>query len=163
MKLGANTWIWVSPLTDERLTQLAPRVREMGFDVIELPVENLGDWNPEHAAEVLAEHGLGESLKPVAEYAGEVGVKVGIEPLVRYETSFINTVEQALEAIDGLPDSIGLLLDTYHANVEEKDFAGSFRAGGSRIVHVHASANDRGAPGSDHIDWPGFRDAIRET
>ena len=62
MKLGANTWIWVSPLTDERLTQLAPRVRDMGFDVIELPVEQLGDWSPEHAAEVLAEHGLGASI-----------------------------------------------------------------------------------------------------
>src|ERR671916_528188 len=62
MKLGANTWIWVSPLTDERLTQLAPRVREMGFDVIELPIENLGDWSPDHAAEVLAEHGLGASI-----------------------------------------------------------------------------------------------------
>ena len=73
---------------------------------------------------------LRENLKPVADYAGEVGVKIGIEPLVRYETSLINTVEQALEAIDGLPDSVGLLLDTYHANVEEKDFAGSFRLGG---------------------------------
>jgi D-psicose/D-tagatose/L-ribulose 3-epimerase len=233
MKLGANTWIWVSPLTDERLTQLAPRVRDMGFDVVELPVEQLGDWSPEHAAEVLTEHGLGasiavamapgrelcgadaetvattqaflrdcldvaatvgagaiagpiytstgrtwritpdervklyaelrENLAPVAEYAGEVGVKIGIEPLVRYETSLINTVEQALEAIDPLPSSVGLLLDTYHANVEEKDFAESFRLGGSRLAHVHASANDRGAPGADHIDWIGFRDAIRDT
>ena len=58
-RFGANTWIWVSPLTDERLTQLAPRVRDMGFDVVELPIEQLGDWSPEHAAEVLTEHGLG--------------------------------------------------------------------------------------------------------
>src|ERR1700754_5257925 len=61
-QFGANTWIWVSPLTDERLTQLAPRVREMGFDVVELPIEQLGDWSPDHAAEVLAEHGLGASI-----------------------------------------------------------------------------------------------------
>jgi len=205
----------------------------MGFDVIELPIEQLGDWSPEHAAEVLAEHGLSasiavamapgrelcgadngtvattqaflrecldvaatvgagaiagpiytstgrtwritpdervklyaelrENLAPLADHAGEVGVKIGIEPLVRYETSLINTVEQALEAIDPLPDSIGLLLDTYHANVEEKDFAESFRLGGPRLAHVHASANDRGAPGADHIDWVGFRDAIRDT
>jgi D-psicose/D-tagatose/L-ribulose 3-epimerase len=47
--------------------------------------------------------------------------------------------------------------------VEEKDFAGSFRLGGEKIVHIHASANDRGAPGSDHIDWEGFRDALRDT
>ena len=233
MKLGANTWIWVSPLTDERLTQLAPRVREMGFDVIELPIENLGDWNPEHAAEVLAEHGLGasiavamapgrelcgadaqtiattqaflrecldvaatvgagaiagpiytstgrtwriepeerrrlyaelrESLAPVCDHAGSLGLKVAIEPLVRYETSFINTVEQALEAIDGLPEeACGLLLDTYHANIEEKDVAAAFRVAGDRLAHVHASANDRGAPGFDHVDWAGFRDALRE-
>jgi D-psicose/D-tagatose/L-ribulose 3-epimerase len=62
MRIGANTWIWVSPLTDERLTQLAPRVRDMGFDVIELPVEQLGDWSADRAAEVLAEHGLGASI-----------------------------------------------------------------------------------------------------
>jgi D-psicose/D-tagatose/L-ribulose 3-epimerase len=234
MKLGANTWIWSSPLTDERLAQLAPRLRDWGFDVVELPVEQLGDWSPEHAAEVLAEHGLGasiavamapgrelcgadddtiaatqaflrecldvaatvgagaiagpiytstgrtwriapderaklyaqlrESLAPVCDHAGEVGVKIALEPLVRYETSLCNTVEQTLEAIDGLPEeSCGLLLDTYHANVEEKDFAESFRLGGPRLVHVHASANDRGAPGADHIDWEGFRDALRDV
>src|SRR3954463_6066332 len=62
MKIGAHTWIWTSPLTDERLAQLAPRLRDWGFDVVELPVEQLGDWSPEHAAEVLAEHGLGASI-----------------------------------------------------------------------------------------------------
>ena len=62
MKLGANTWIWTSPLTDEGLAELAPRLRDWGFDIVELPVEQLGDWNPERAAEVLAEHGLGASV-----------------------------------------------------------------------------------------------------
>ncbi len=231
MKLGANTWIWVSPLTDERLTQLAPRVRDMGFDVVELPIEQLGDWSPEHAAEVLAEHGLGasiavamapgrelcgadaetvattqaflrdcldvaatvgagaiagpiytstgrtwritpdervklyaelrENLAPVAEYAGEVGVKIGIEPLVRYETSLINTVEQALEAIDGLP-ACGLLVDTYHANIEEKSVGDAYRLAGDKLFHVHASANDRGAPGADHVPWDEVRDALAD-
>jgi D-psicose/D-tagatose/L-ribulose 3-epimerase len=105
-----------------------------------------------------------DGLRPVAEYGAERGVKVAVEPLVRYETSVINTVEQALEAIDGLPpEGCGLLVDTYHANVEEKDFAQSFRLGGPRLVHVHASANDRGAPGADHIDWTGFRDALADT
>jgi D-psicose/D-tagatose/L-ribulose 3-epimerase len=231
MQFGANTWIWTSPLTDEALESLAPRLHDWGFDLVELPVEQPGDWNPDRAAEVLAQHGLGasvcvamgpgrelcgadpdtiattqqylrdcmdvaatvgsgviagpaytsvgrtwridpderqklyaqlrESLKPVCEHGASVGVTLGVEPLVRYETSLINTVEQALEAIDGVPNC-GLLLDTYHANVEEKDFAGSFRLAGDRIAHVHASANDRGAPGADHIDWTGFRDALRD-
>lgn len=230
--LGANAWIWVSPLTDERLADLAPRVRAWGFDVLELPIEQLGDWDPARAAAVLGEDGLratvavamgpgrelcaasaevvadtqtflrgcvdaaavlGASaiagpiyastgrvwrmsaeergrcyaelraaLAPVCEYAAARGVRVAIEPLVRYETSVINTVEQALEAIDGLPpEGCGLLVDTYHANVEEKDLAAAFTLAGDRLAHVHASANDRGAPGADHIDWPAFRDALR--
>ena len=56
---------------------------------------------PDERVKLYAE--LRENLAPVADYAGEVGVKIGIEPLVRYETSLINTVEQALEAIDPLP------------------------------------------------------------
>jgi D-psicose/D-tagatose/L-ribulose 3-epimerase len=62
VKLGANTWIWTSPLTDEGLAELAPRLRDWGFDIVELPVEQLGDWSPERAAEVLAAHGLGASI-----------------------------------------------------------------------------------------------------
>ena len=233
MKLGANTWIWASPLTDEVLAELAPRLRDWGFDIVELPVEQPGDWSPQRAAEILAEHGLGasvavamapgrelcgadaetvartqallrecvdiaatvgagaiagpiytstgrtwriesderrrlyaelrEGLAPVVEYGMERGVKIALEPLVRYETSLINTVEQALEAIDGLPPAgCGLLFDTYHANIEELDVAAALRATGDRLVHFHASANDRGIPGSDHIDWPGVRDALRD-
>jgi D-psicose/D-tagatose/L-ribulose 3-epimerase len=233
LKFGANTWIWVSPLTDERLARLAPRMRDWGFDLVELPIEQLGDWSPERAAEVLAEHGLGasvaiamapgrelcgadretvaatqvflrecldvaatvgagaiagpiytstgrtwrispderrrlyaelrEALAPVCEHGGERGVRVALEPLVRYETSLVNTVEQALEAIDGLPaETCGLLFDTYHANIEERDVAAALRAAGDRLFHVHASANDRGVPGADHIDWPAVRDALRD-
>lgn len=57
--IGASTWIWVSPLTDERLAMLAPRIRGWGFDVIELPIEDPGDWDPGHAAELLTRLGLG--------------------------------------------------------------------------------------------------------
>ena len=230
--IGANAWIWHSPLTDERLGELAPRVRRWGFDIVELPIEQHGDWDPARAAEVLQANELRatvcvamgpgrelcatdaatvattqsflkecvdtaavvgsgciagpiyasvgrtwrmsaderrtvyaelrEGLRPVCEYGAERGVKVAVEPLIRYETSVINTVEQALEVIEDLPaEGCGLLLDTYHANVEEKDFSGSFALGGARIAHVHASANDRGAPGADHVDWPGFRDGLR--
>ncbi len=60
--IGVNAWVWVSPLTDERLAWLAPRVRAMGFDDLERPVEQLGDWHPRRAAELLAEHGLGASV-----------------------------------------------------------------------------------------------------
>ena len=107
---------------------------------------------------------LREGLAPLCDYGGERGVKIAVEPLVRYETSLINTVEQALEAIDGLPpEGCGLLVDTYHANIEEKKVGDAYRLAGDRLLHVHASANDRGAPGADHIDWPEVRDALRDV
>jgi D-psicose/D-tagatose/L-ribulose 3-epimerase len=234
VKYGANTWIWTSPLTDAGLADLAPRLRDWGFDIVELPVEGPGDWSPERAAETLAEHGLQatvcvamgpgrelcgagaetvaatqaflrqcldvaaavgsgvvagpiytsvgrtwriapderralyaqlrESLAPLCDYGAERGVTIAVEPLVRYETSLVNTVEQALEAIDGLPpEGCGLLFDTYHANVEELDVGAALRAAGPRLAHFHASANDRGVPGTDHVDWPAVRDALRDA
>lgn len=60
--IGVNTWVWTSPLTNERLSELVPRIRDWGFDVIELPVENPGDWDPVFAAELLAEAGLGATV-----------------------------------------------------------------------------------------------------
>ena len=84
--LGANAWIWVSPLTDERLADLAPRVRAWGFDVLELPIEQLGDWDPARAAEILAAHGLrptvcvamGPGRELCATDAGTVAVDAGL-------------------------------------------------------------------------------------
>jgi D-psicose/D-tagatose/L-ribulose 3-epimerase len=57
--IGANTWIWVSPLTDERLAMLAPRIRNWGFEVVELPIEDPSDWDAGRAADLLASLGLG--------------------------------------------------------------------------------------------------------
>src|SRR5712691_253625 len=57
--IGANTWIWTSPLSDARLAELAPRIAEWGFSIIELPIENLGDWYPARTRELLGRLGLG--------------------------------------------------------------------------------------------------------
>ncbi|MEU4066976.1 sugar phosphate isomerase/epimerase family protein [Streptomyces wedmorensis] len=107
---------------------------------------------------VLAE--LRENLKPVVAYAGERGVRVGVEPLNRYETSLINTVEQALDA---LPDECGLALDTYHLNIEERSPAQAVRDAGSRIALIQVCGTDRGAPGGDHFDWAAFAAAVKDA
>lgn len=103
---------------------------------------------------------LRENLKPVVDYAGERGVRIGVEPLNRYETSLINTVDQALEA---LPEGCGLALDTYHLNIEERSPIDAVRAAGDRIVHLQVCGTDRGAPGGDHFDWPAFADVVRDV
>lgn len=229
--IGANTWIWVSPPTDERLSELAPRIRGWGFDVIEIPIETPGDWDPGRTAELLSGLGLGattcavmpegrslvsddstvvaetqaylrtcvdhaarigastvggpmyapvgwtplldaaershiiarlsEALREPADYAAAHGVTLAIEPLNRYETSLINTVEQALEVVERVDSpGCGILVDTFHMNIEERDPPAAIRLAGARLAHVQVCANDRGAPGSDHLDWDAHLDAL---
>jgi D-psicose/D-tagatose/L-ribulose 3-epimerase len=99
----------------------------------------------------------------VATHAAACGVRLAVEPLNRYETSVVNTVDQGLAMLDDLPaDAVGLALDTYHLNIEEQDPAAAVRRAGAagRLAHVQVCANDRGAPGADHMDWPALRDAL---
>lgn len=106
---------------------------------------------------------LVDSLTPVTQYAEAAGVTVAIEPLNRYETSLINTVDQALEALAPLLGvGLGLALDSYHLNIEEKSISQAIRTAGEHVVHVQVCGNDRGAVGSDHIDWTEFLDALDE-
>jgi D-psicose/D-tagatose/L-ribulose 3-epimerase len=95
-----------------------------------------------------------ESLREAGEYAGERGVGLAIEPLNRFETDLVNTVEQGLDLCERIDrDNVGLLLDTFHMNIEEKHIPDAIRAAGSRVRHFHACENDRGAPGSGHVEW----------
>ncbi len=61
-EIGVNTWVWCSPLTDERLVDLAPRISAWGFDGIEVPVEAPGDWDPDAAAALFEDLGLTASV-----------------------------------------------------------------------------------------------------
>jgi D-psicose/D-tagatose/L-ribulose 3-epimerase len=120
-------------------------------------------WHMSPAARAACYTEFRAALTPVAEYAGERGVSIGVEALNRYETSVVNTVTQALELIDGMPPNVGLMLDTYHMNIEESDPYAIVGLAGPHIKHVQVSGTDRGAPGSDHFDWPRFFDALRTT
>jgi D-psicose/D-tagatose/L-ribulose 3-epimerase len=103
------------------------------------------------------------SLREAGEYAGERGVSLAIEPLNRFETDLVNTVAQGVELCEriGLAN-VGLLLDTFHMNIEERSLPKAIRLAGGRVFHVHACENDRGAPGTGHIDWTGVAVALGE-
>jgi len=101
-----------------------------------------------------------ENLRTLADYAGERGVVLGIEPLNRYETSLFNTCDQLMEIIDDLPESLGINLDTYHMNIEETSWVEALERAGGRLVHLQVCGNDRGAPGSDHSDWTAIGEGL---
>lgn len=106
-------------------------------------------------------HWAAESLREVADYAGERGVRLAIEPLNRFETDLVNTVEQGLQLCDLIGrENVGLLLDTFHMNIEEKRVDQAILAAGSRVFHVQVSENDRGTPGSGHVPWDATFDAL---
>jgi D-psicose/D-tagatose/L-ribulose 3-epimerase len=103
------------------------------------------------------------ALAGVAGTADELGVTLGIEAINRYETDLVNTAAQAValsEAVDH--PRVGVLLDTYHLNVEEKRIGDALRLAGSRLVHLHVVENDRGVPGSGHIPWDDVVAALRD-
>jgi D-psicose/D-tagatose/L-ribulose 3-epimerase len=107
---------------------------------------------------------LRANLTPLVAEAIDHGVTLAVEPLNRYETSLINTVEQALEALEPLlGDGLGLALDSYHLNIEEKRPADAIRSAGDAIAHVQVCGNDRGAVGDDHSDWPGLLAALDDA
>lgn len=106
---------------------------------------------------------LVENLRELALYADEHGCVLGIEPLNRFETSFINTAEQAIEVIDRVDHpACQILLDTFHMNIEEKSLGAAIRAAGKRLAHFHTCENDRGAPGSGNVTWGEVADALRD-
>ena len=103
------------------------------------------------------------SLAEVAGFAAEAGVRLAVEPLNRFETDLVNTVEQGLRlCADTGADNVGLLLDTFHLNIEEKSLPAAVVRAGGRAFHVQASENDRGTPGSGHIPWAEVVAALRE-
>ncbi|HEX7193440.1 MAG TPA: sugar phosphate isomerase/epimerase [Chthoniobacterales bacterium] len=232
MQFGASTFIWVSPFSNKTLG-LVKKVREMGFDIIEICIEDPATIDVSRINEALKENDLKaticgafgpdrdassddrniranavkyleacidaarelgspfvagpmysavgktrllspderakqwslavETLKPVADYAGQRGVQLAIEPLNRFETDFINTVEQGLDLVGriGTPN-VGLLVDTFHMNIEEKDIPAAIRKAGSKVFHFHSCENDRGTPGTGHVEWKEVASALRE-
>ena len=102
------------------------------------------------------------ALKELAEYAAEYNVMLGVEPLNRFETSFINTHEQVIEVVDRVDHpNLGVMLDTFHMNIEEKDLGEAITKTGDRLIQVHTCENDRGAPGSGNITWDKVAAALK--
>jgi D-psicose/D-tagatose/L-ribulose 3-epimerase len=90
-------------------------------------------------------------------------VTLAIEPLNRFETYFLNTAEDAAALCEAVGQPrVGVLFDTFHANIEEKDVPSACRSLGRHLKHVHTCENDRGTPGTGHVDWTGMFSVLRE-
>ncbi len=221
MKFGVNTFLWGMEFGAGEM-HLLPKLREAGFDGVELPVFDPAAFPAAEVRRVAEENGLGltycsvmlqelhaghESpsvreqtlsyLKSLVQSAAESGatviagplyspvgylpgrrrtsdewrwavdtyqrlgetldshpVQIAIEPLNRFETYFLNTVADGVQFCKEVAHSkVGLLFDTFHSNIEEKDTVAALRMTGRFLKHFHASENDRGTPGTGHVAW----------
>jgi D-psicose/D-tagatose/L-ribulose 3-epimerase len=232
VRFGICTWVWTSPLVDDDVLPIAERARVLGFDVLEVCVEDpslvsaealvdarertgieysvCGAFGPDRdlahyderprataaayldrllelAAAIGSPHVCGPmyaavgkepavdgearkvewdravtGLRAAAERAEALGVRLAIEPLNRFETDLVNTAEQGVALCEDIGSpAAGLLLDTFHMNIEEKSIGDAIRVAGDRLVHVHACENDRGTLGTAHVQWGEVFDALR--
>jgi sugar phosphate isomerase/epimerase len=95
-----------------------------------------------------------QAIHSYAEYARSQGVLLAIEPINRYETNFINTVEEALGFIEQVgSENLVVLADTFHMNIEEVSIAKSFERAGEKLGYVHFADSNRRAAGQGHINF----------
>ncbi len=105
-----------------------------------------------------------KNLKELGAYAQSKGKIISIEPLNRFETDFLNTVDQGLKLLKAVKSpAFRLHLDTFHMNIEEKNQPEAIRKVGKLLGHFHACGTDRGTPGNDSLEWKGIVKALKEV
>jgi D-psicose/D-tagatose/L-ribulose 3-epimerase len=103
------------------------------------------------------------AVREAAEYAGEKGILLAIEPINRYETFLINTAEDGLKFIEEVNSpAVKIHLDTFHMNVEEINPAESIRRCGELLVNFHVADSNRQAVGNGHFDFKAVMNALKE-
>ena len=93
-------------------------------------------------------------MRAVAEHAGSVGVKLGVEALNRFECYFLNAhADAARFAREVDHPACRIMYDTFHSNIEEKDIGGTLSEIKDMLCHIHISENDRSTPGAGNVNW----------
>jgi D-psicose/D-tagatose/L-ribulose 3-epimerase len=106
-----------------------------------------------------------ESTRLAAEHAAQTSdLIIGIEPLNRFESHFVNIASDAVRFIKDVDmPNVKVHLDTFHMIREEDDMVQAVRDTGSLVGYVHACENQRGIPGSGMVPWLGFFEALRDV
>ncbi|NLT41743.1 MAG: sugar phosphate isomerase/epimerase [Anaerolineae bacterium] len=105
-----------------------------------------------------------EALRESARAADSRGVSLAVEPINRYETGLVNTVEEGRALLDEVgAANVGLLLDTFHMNIEEPSIEASIAAAGRRIFHFHVADSNRRHPGAGHLDFASILATLLDT
>lgn len=105
---------------------------------------------------------LVEGVKEIYEVAEAKGVRVGIEPLNRFESYLITRAEQALALCAEVGPNLGVVLDAFHINIEESNIHDAIRLVGDKLVDFHVAENNRMPAGYGDYDWPALVGVLKE-
>lgn len=104
-----------------------------------------------------------DSMRLVAEYAQKLGIKLCVEAWDRFDNYLVTCLDDAKMVVDRVDmPNVGLMLDTFHMNIEEADMAGAVRSAGERLWHFHVGDSNRRAPGLGHIDFLPIMQALKD-
>ncbi|MEX0770399.1 MAG: sugar phosphate isomerase/epimerase [Balneolaceae bacterium] len=233
MRYGVSLWLWTSPITNNVIENYAPKIARMGFDTLEIPIEEPGELDCSNARKIVEDCGMdlttcaamgpgrdlihpeqeirnqgmdyvksslmdaselgakkfvgplcseigrlwqsdGEQreretellvsqLHHLAEEAESRGITLCLEALNRFETSFLNLTSQVVEVVEKVDHpSCQVMIDLFHAGIEEKDLGDAIRTAGDKLSHLQVAENDRGTPGTGQFDWQGIAVALKE-
>ena len=127
-------------------------VKELGGQEITIVPSTVGKVVPMASPEEEWEWAV-QGLKECQAHAESVGVRIGLEPLNRFETYFLNRADQAVALAKDVGGNCGVTLDIFHMNIEEADWAQSIRDTGDYLVDFHVADNNRMPCGQGSIDW----------
>jgi sugar phosphate isomerase/epimerase len=107
---------------------------------------------------------LVEALRDCCAAASPHGVRIALEPICRYETTLVNNAEQGMELLERIgADNMGLLLDTFHMNIEDAVIEEAIRLCADRVFHFHVADSNRWYPGAGHLDFESILAALYAT
>ena len=145
------------------LTRCVETCAELGAHLMAGPVYAPIAYLPGHRRQQDEWTWAVECFQSLGEVLDANRVTLALEPVNRSESFFLNTAAEAnslCAAIDH--PRVGITIDTFHANIEEKNLAESLRPLAKRLKHIHASENDRGLLGSGHVDFPAIVNVLKE-
>ncbi len=103
------------------------------------------------------------ALQECSKEAALNNVRLALEPINRFETTLVNNVVEGMQLIDEVGmDNFGLLLDTFHMNIEEPCIEESMRICGSRVFHFHVADSNRWYPGAGHLDFASILATLKD-
>ncbi len=233
VKYGVSTWLWTSPFSTESIEVLFPKIAKMGFDVVEIAVEDPSLIDIKKVKNALAQYDLKavicgafgpsrdftsedtslhknsfsyiescldycveleteffggpmysavgkarmllpeqrkvewdravNNLRIVCEMAAMRGLQIALEPLNRFESDLINTVDDVSRLIDDINHPAAqIMLDGFHMNIEERDIEKAITKAGDRLIHMQVSENYRGTPGTGQTRWDAYRRGLEK-